>query len=163
MGVCFGAQVISKALGSKISTSEYLETGWHQIKSDTSKLEDHNVIDLDESFEVFEWHEDTFSIPDGAIPIFSGRNIESQGYLFGKVLAMQFHLEMTEEMIHQWLERYCDCMPKASQYTQSPKQITERLDERLDNLHTVADKIYDWWLNMFKQNQNTDTNRNTLE
>ena len=64
---------------------------------------------------------------------------------------MQFHLEMTEHMVHEWLRRYCDCMPKASQYAQSPEQITERLEERLDNLHAVADKIYRWWLGMADQ------------
>jgi GMP synthase (glutamine-hydrolysing) len=152
MGVCFGAQLISKALGAEVISAKHMEAGWHKIKADTSKLADSHVLNLDDSFEVFEWHEDTFSIPDGAIPIFSGRNIESQGYLYGKVLAMQFHLEMTEHMVHEWLRRYCDCMPKASQYVQSPEQITERLDERLDNLHAVADKIYGWWLSMVKLN-----------
>jgi len=150
MGVCFGAQLISKALGSDVSAADYMEAGWHTIKADTSKLVDSHALNLDDSFEVFEWHEDTFSIPDGAIPLFTGRNIENQGYLFNKVLAMQFHLEMTEHMVHQWLRRYCDCMPKASRYVQSPEQIIERLDERLDNLHAVADTIYGWWLNMVK-------------
>lgn len=152
MGVCFGAQLISKALGAEVNKAKHMEAGWHQIKADTSKLADSHGLNLDECFEVFEWHEDTFSIPDGAIPIFSGRNIESQGYLFNRVLAMQFHLEMTEHMVHEWLRRYCDCMPVASQYVQSPEQITERLDERLDNLHAIADKIYDWWLCMVKPN-----------
>ena len=65
---------------------------------------------------------------------------------------MQFHLEMTEHMVHDWLERYCDCMPRTSQSVQSSEQITERLTERLDNLHAVADKIYDWWLSMVRLN-----------
>ena len=149
MGVCFGAQLISKALGADISTATNMEAGWHQIKADTSKFAGNHDIKLDDSFEVFEWHEDTFSIPDGATPIFSGRNIENQGYLYNKIIAMQFHLEMTEHMIHQWLKRYCECMPEATQYAQSPEQITERLEQRLDNLHAVADKIYGLWLSKF--------------
>ena len=151
MGVCFGAQLVSKALGAEISTAKNMEAGWHTIKADTSKLTDSHDLKLDECFDVFEWHEDTFSIPDGAIPIFSGRNIENQGYLYGKVLAMQFHLEMTERMVHEWLTLYCDCMPKASQHVQSPEQIIQHLDQRLDDLHAVADKIYGWWLGMVKQ------------
>ena len=152
MGICFGAQLISKALGAEVSTAEHMETGWHKIEADTSKLADIHTLDLNDTFEVFEWHEDTFSIPDDAIPIFSGRNFENQGYLYGKVLSMQFHLEMTEHMVHEWLGRYNDCIPEPSQYVQSPEQITERLNERLDNLHAVAVKIYDWWLSMVKLN-----------
>ena len=145
MGVCFGAQLISKALGAEVSREKHMETGWHKIKTDISAL-------TNDTFEAFEWHEDTFSIPDGAIPIFSGRNFENQGYLYGKVLCMQFHLEMTEDMIYEWLRRYNSCMPEPSQYVQSSEQMPECLNERLVDLHRVADKIYGWWLSMVKVN-----------
>ena len=69
MGVCFGAQLISKALGAEVTVAENMEAGWHTIESDTSKLVNGFNIELDDSFEVFEWHEDTFSIPEGATPI----------------------------------------------------------------------------------------------
>ena len=150
MGVCFGAQLISKVLGARVSRADHMETGWHQISIDTSKLNGLPSLELNNSFEVFEWHEDTFAIPDAAIALFSGSNFEDQGYLLGNILAMQFHLEMTGSMVYEWLERYQDCMPGASQYVQSPEQITEHLSERLDNLHGVADEIYGWWLGMVK-------------
>ena len=152
MGVCFGAQLITKALGTEVCKAEQMEAGWHDVMVDTSRLVDLPELKLDKTFEVFEWHEDTFSIPDGAIPIFSGHNFENQGYLYGNVLTMQFHLEMTEHMVHEWMERYCDCMPKASQSVQSPEQMTERLTERLDELHITANKIYNWWISMVKLN-----------
>lgn len=152
MGVCFGAQLISKALGADVCKAEQMEAGWHDVIVDNSKLADIPGLNLDDTFEVFEWHEDTFSIPSGAVPIFSGHNFENQGYLIGKVLTMQFHLEMTEQMVHEWLQHYCDCMPMASTSVQSPDQINDRLNERLDNLHAVADKIYGWWLDMVKLN-----------
>ena len=149
MGVCFGAQLISQALGAEVKKASNMEAGWHRIVSDTSSLAVDHRLNLEDSFEVFEWHEDTFTIPEGAIPIFMGSGgIENQGYLYGKILTMQFHLEMTEHMVYDWLERYKDCMPDPSDTVQSPEQITEVLDERLDNLHIVADKIYDWWLSM---------------
>jgi len=146
MGVCFGAQLISKILGAKINTASNMETGWHQITVDTSSLTTEAPLILDDSFEAFEWHEDTFTIPDGASPIFLGHNLQNQGYIFGKILIMQFHLEMTEHMVNEWLGRYNDCLPEPSKHVQHPEQITENLNERLENLHRVADKIYDWWL-----------------
>ena len=149
MGVCFGAQLISKALGAEVRAASHMEAGWHRIVADRSRLASVKTLSLNDSFEVFEWHEDTFSIPDNAIPVFMGSGgIENQGYVSGNTLTMQFHLEMTEHMVYDWLERYKDCMPDTSDTVQSPEQITEGLEERLHNLHIVADKIYDWWLSM---------------
>lgn len=152
MGVCFGAQLISKALGAEVNRAANMEAGWHWVSTDTSKLGTNQHINLENTFEVFEWHEDTFSIPHEAIPIFMGSGgIENQGYVYGNILTMQFHLEMTKHMVHDWLERYKDCMPIPSHTVQSPELITENLAERLDNLHIIADKIYDWWLDMISK------------
>lgn len=146
MGVCFGAQLISKTLGAQVGAAVTMEVGWQRIVADTSKLKGDQTSGLPEFFDAFEWHEDTFAIPDGAVPLFKGRNIEHQGYLYGKVLTMQFHLEMTKRMVHDWLKRYKDCLPAPRESVQSRAQVIESLDKRLENLHAAADKIYDWWL-----------------
>ena len=148
MWICFGAQLISKALGAEVHKTDHMEIGWHIIETDTSKLDHLQPLNLDKKFEIFEWHEDVFSLPHGAIPIFSGTNHENQGYLFGKILVMQFHMEMTEHMVNEWLGQYQSCIPKPSQSVQTPQKITERLPERLNNMHTHADIIYDWWLKL---------------
>lgn len=150
MGVCFGAQMISKALGGNVDEAHSMETGWHHIRVDKSRLPDELITGLPESFEVFQWHEDTFSNPQDSIPLFSGSNIENQGYILGKVLTMQFHLEMTEYMVQEWLARYNDCLPMHLHSVQSPLEMTDRLHERLENLHIIADKIYGWWLGYVK-------------
>lgn len=148
MGVCFGAQLVSKILGAEVYKADQMETGWHMIKTDVSKLDHLHPLNLQKNFEVFEWHEDVFTIPDGATPIFSGINHENQGYLLGKIFVMQFHMEMTEHMVNDWLGKYQRCMPEISQSVQSSQQMTERLTERLENLHKNADIIYDWWLKL---------------
>ena len=146
MGVCFGAQLISKVLGAKVTPAEIMEAGWHTIKADTSLLKHRHPLKLKNSFEVFEWHEDTFTIPHGAIPIFKGKGTKNQGYVFDNILAMQFHLEMTQHMVSKWIERYKECLPKRLGSIYSYQEISDQLDERIDKLHAIADKIYDWWL-----------------
>lgn len=149
MGVCFGAQMISKALGAEVKPAAKMEAGWHRITADTSRLKNAHPLDLEDSFEVFEWHEDSFSIPEGATLIFKGSGTKNQGYVYGKILAMQFHLEMTEQMVAEWLDRYKECLPKRLGSIQSYQEIREHLDERMEHLHTLADQIYDWWLALF--------------
>lgn len=149
MGVCFGAQMISKALGAEIKPAEKMEAGWHRITADTSLLHNLHALNLEDSFEVFEWHEDSFSIPEGAIRIFKGSGTKNQGYIHGKILAMQFHLEVTEHMVAEWLDRYKECLPKRLGSIRSYQEIKEHLDERMEHLHELADQIYDWWLGLF--------------
>ncbi len=148
MGVCFGSQLISKALGAQVYKAEQMELGWHMIATDTERLDHLHPLKLKKNIEVFEWHEDIFSIPEGAIPIFSGTNHENQGYLSGNILVMQFHLEMTEQMVDEWLKKYHWCLPGPSQSVQSPEQITQDLHKHLNDLHKQADTIYGWWLNL---------------
>ena len=155
MGVCLGAQLISKALGAEVCVAEHMETGWHRIDVKKAAMATKTDLNLPANFEVFEWHEDTFNLPVGAELIFRGQNIENQGYLYGRTLAMQFHLEMTESMVYEWLSRYQDCMPAPSISVQSSRQICENLKDRLSSLHAVADMIYDWWFRMILQNEDS--------
>jgi GMP synthase-like glutamine amidotransferase len=148
MGVCFGAQLISKALGADVCQAENMETGWHTVEVDTSRITHLPELQLEREIEVFEWHEDMFTLPEGAIPVFTGKNHENQGYVIGRVFAMQFHMEITETMVHQWLERYEDCIPKPSLSVQNAEQITENFEQKLKSLHKNADIIYDWWLSL---------------
>lgn len=148
MGVCFGAQLISTVLGAEVKPAEKMEAGWHSIRVDTSLLKHTHSLNLQNSFEVFEWHEDTFTIPDGAIPVFKGSGIKNQGYILNNILAMQFHLEVTEHMVSEWIERYKECLPKRLGSIQGYKEITKQLVERINNLHAVADEIYDWWIEL---------------
>lgn len=148
MGVCFGAQLISKALNAEVTVAENTEIGWHNVLVDSSQLTDLHPLNLANVIQVFEWHEDIYAMPEGAVPIFTGTNGENQGYLYGKILAMQFHLEMTEHMVYEWVNRYKNCLPETSPSVQSPEQVTERLTERLEDLHHQADIIYQWWLDL---------------
>lgn len=150
MGICFGAQLASLALGGTITSSENMEIGWHEITLNTTTALDLKTLDVPEKFEVFQWHGETFTIPENAVPLFFGQHVKNQGFVYGNLLAMQFHLEMTDSMILEWLERYQDCLPETSASVQSPSQITHRLEERLAQLNAIADQVYASWIKMTK-------------
>ena len=78
MAVCFGAQLISKVLGASVYRAEQMETGWHQISVNQLESDVFSSLKLDTCFDVFEWHEDGFSIPTAATPLFSGSNYKNQ-------------------------------------------------------------------------------------
>jgi len=148
MAVCFGAQLASLALGGKVSAAPQMEIGWHQITINKDPELADLPLNLPEKFEAFQWHGETFTIPEKARLLFFGQHIKNQGFIYGSLLAMQFHLEMTDTMIAEWLNRYNSCLPDTSHSVQNPSQIKDLLNERLRRLNKIADQVYEGWIKM---------------
>jgi hypothetical protein len=52
---------------------------------------------------VFQMHGETFDIPRGAELVCRGERVAHQGLCWGSALGFQFHLELTQEMIADWI------------------------------------------------------------
>ena len=111
LGICLGGQLVSDVLGGTISKSERPEYGWHTIRRirDLPRtllpLGKSDMIDLfPDSLEVFQWHQDTFSIPPDAIHLYSSKGCQNQAFLYtDRVIGLQFHPEMDQSSIRQFL------------------------------------------------------------
>jgi len=91
LGVCFGAQALALALGGSIGRAEQPEIGWFEVEGE-------DLI----GGTWFQWHSDTFSAPPGAREL--GRTpIGLQGFQIGRRLAIQFHPEVTPEIVADWV------------------------------------------------------------
>ncbi|GAB6042676.1 type 1 glutamine amidotransferase [Endothiovibrio diazotrophicus] len=150
MGVCFGGQLISKALGGEVTRGAGMEIGWHPLEPvDGEPLNgaaDGWLDGLPARFDTFHWHADTFSFPPGSLPLLRSRCYRNQAYALGDHLGMQFHLEMTREMLERWLARYGSDLDLGSPCAQSLERITDDIDGRMARLHRVADALYGAWL-----------------
>ncbi len=105
LGVCLGAQLIADVLGSKVWKNDPKEIGFFPIlgnaASEFSKPWKNQTV--------FHWHGDTFGIPDGAVRLASSEATENQAFVYNdNVLALQFHLETTEESLFALYENCSD-------------------------------------------------------
>ena len=92
LGICLGAQLIAEALGAKVWQNDQREIGFFPLAGDGSVFP--------AEFTAFHWHGDTFGIPDGAVHLASSAACKNQAFSFkDNVLALQFHLETTEESL----------------------------------------------------------------
>jgi GMP synthase-like glutamine amidotransferase len=92
-GICFGGQMLALAHGGDVAKSPEPELGWAGVSSD-----DESLI---ASGPWFQWHYDRWTLPPGARGI--ARNPHaSQGFVIGRNLAVQFHPEMTPEILAGW-------------------------------------------------------------
>ena len=153
LGICLGAQLISKALGGEVYRGENLEVGWHQVER-IPVTGGHNWFDgLPARFEVFQWHEHSFLPPPGAVPLARSACAEQQAFALGNILAMQFHLEMTPESISGLVRRYASDLAHISECVQSAAAITADLAIRTRRLYRLADVVFGRWVAMIRTNE----------
>ncbi len=105
LGICLGAQLVARALGATVYSGKEKEIGWHRIRFLPAPGTFRIWPDLPPARKVFHWHGDTFTLPEGATLIASSLSFPNQGFLYGeRVVALQFHLEVTPEGVRELLE-----------------------------------------------------------
>jgi GMP synthase-like glutamine amidotransferase len=98
LGICLGAQLVAHALGARVVRAPEREIGWFPVAPVAARA-DHPFAHLfPDPCDVFHWHGETFDLPAGAVPLARSAACERQAFAVGdRVLALQFHLEMTPE------------------------------------------------------------------
>jgi GMP synthase-like glutamine amidotransferase len=100
IGICLGSQLIARVLGAKVTRNRHPEIGWFPIERAEGAEASAVGRALPARAEVFHWHGDTFALPEGAVQLARSAVTEQQGFSWGdRVLALQFHPEMTRETV----------------------------------------------------------------
>lgn len=109
VGICLGGQLIARALGADVRPNVIKEIGWAPVRLRPDGKENLLFLDLPSGFSVFQWHADTFSLPEGAVLLASSEACNNQAFVYADhIWALQFHIEVTPTMISNWSEIYKD-------------------------------------------------------
>ena len=112
LGICLGAQLIAQAAGGRVYKADEKECGWYEVHLTREGAQDFLWRGLPESFHVFQWHEDTFSMPPQGKRLVTSAGCPNQGFKIGKrAYGLQFHLEADVTMIDGWLQSAMDDLP----------------------------------------------------
>ena len=93
-GICFGGQLMARALGGSVAKAPKAELGWYEIESDDKTLISTGPW--------FEYHWDRWQLPKGATEI-ARSEIASQAFVMGRTLGVQFHPEIDPDVLEEWL------------------------------------------------------------
>jgi GMP synthase-like glutamine amidotransferase len=105
LGICLGAQVLARAAGARVYKGRAKEIGWFTVSLTPEGERDRVFFGLPRELMVFHWHGDTFEIPRVGKNLASSELFPNQILRVGKrAYGIQFHLEITEEMIREWIE-----------------------------------------------------------
>ena len=151
IGHCLGGQLLAKALGAGVARNAVKEIGWGRI----DVLNDPLAAQWGppDSFTGYHWHGETFAIPAGATHIWSSTHCANQAFVLGKHVAMQCHIEMTQDMIESWCRTGAQEIEysRASPAVQSPNAMREDMQFKLSALHKAADRVYARWIEGLKE------------
>jgi GMP synthase-like glutamine amidotransferase len=151
IGHCLGGQLMSKALGAEVIKNPVEEIGWGQVQVHEN-AEAKKWFGKTKQFLSFHWHGETFELPKGAIRLLSSQHCMNQAYVFGKHLAMQCHVEMTEEMAEKWYKCWSAHVEESisSPAVQSKQEMLENLSDRVKALNQHAQYLYGQWIKGLK-------------
>lgn len=123
MGNCLGAQLMATALGGEITHDPNMEIGWHQVETDINNKDNEWLKNIPDNFTPFHWHADTFSIPKNATVLFHSTCRKNQAFVIKNSIALQFHLEMTTEMVEEWVHLFKSDLESDYPCTQDSNEI----------------------------------------
>lgn len=93
LGICFGGQLLAAALGGSVSLAPVPEIGWGTVDT---------YAGLIDAGPWFNWHFDRFTVP-GGVPVLARTPLADQAFSVGRTLGLQFHPEVTTEVIESWM------------------------------------------------------------
>ncbi len=166
LGICLGSQLIAKALGARVHPNGTKEIGWYDIERTAAAQSDplfgnsspdgsppggsspDNPATGDamagDVATVFQWHGDTFDLPHGAVQLARSGLCENQAFRYGdRTWGLQFHLEVTAEMVDDWLDVPENACEVAALEDVDPQAIREQTPVKLAEMETLGRVVFD--------------------
>jgi GMP synthase (glutamine-hydrolysing) len=149
LGVCLGSQLLAKALGARVYANRVKEIGWYDIELVSSAADDPLFAGSPQTINIFQWHGDTFDLPAGAVQLARSPQCENQAFRFGKsAYGLQFHLEVTAEIIDDWLGEPGNCGELSQVPYIEPEAIRRETPVRLPVMEKHASGVFDRFAEM---------------
>ncbi|XHL89357.1 gamma-glutamyl-gamma-aminobutyrate hydrolase family protein [Streptomyces niveus] len=140
LGICLGAQLLAVAAGGDAYAGSGKQVGWGRVGLSTEADRDPLFAGLPASPGVLHWHDDTMSLPAGAVTLASCARYPVQAFRAGSsAWGLQFHLEADEEAVGAFV----DAFPSdAASAPGGGRGIREAAPARLAELAPYRDQLF---------------------
>jgi GMP synthase (glutamine-hydrolysing) len=107
LGVCLGAQLISRAFGKRVYPHHTVELGFTELFLTEDGKQDQLLRGTTTNLSLMQWHNDTYDLPSNATLLMYGETCNNQAFRIGdKTYGFQCHFEVTDTIIKQWFKTY---------------------------------------------------------
>ena len=146
LGICLGAQVLASAFGARVYPGTGPEIGWGEVHLTEEGVGDPLFAGVQSPVPVLHWHGETFDLPFDAVHLASSRQYEQQAFRIGSgTYGFQFHLEVDEEMIQEWVVR--DVESEDGLLT-AAETVTDLTWKKLDPLRLAGALVFGRFLDL---------------
>jgi len=97
LGLCFGGQMLARVLGGEVYRGSESEIGWLPVRTREPELVPTGPW--------FQWHFDVITAPPDAT-VLAETDLGTQAFVAGRSLGLQFHPEVTPEIMDEWVRAY---------------------------------------------------------
>lgn len=112
LGVCLGSQLLARAYGAENLIGTAPEFGWCTVALTTDGAGDPVLSAANADFSIFQWHSDTFALPEGAVRLATNGAAENQAFRIGRaVYGTQFHFEASRTVVDEWVSTFGALIP----------------------------------------------------
>ncbi len=97
LGLCFGGQMLARVLGGEVYRGNECEIGWLPVRTTDPALVPEGPW--------FQWHFDVITAPLD-VEVIAETDLGAQAFVAGRSLGLQFHPEVTPEIMDEWVRTY---------------------------------------------------------
>jgi GMP synthase-like glutamine amidotransferase len=109
LGICLGSQLLARAFGGENLIGAAPEFGWSEVLVNKEGAADPVLRHASAGFRPFQWHDDTFSLPPGALRLASSAAAQNQAFRIGRATyGIQFHFEADRALVRRWSAAFTD-------------------------------------------------------
>ena len=150
LGVCFGAQLLAWSLESPVVKAPVREVGFEPIHPTAEAADDALLAHLADGDMEFQWHMDTFELPEGATLLATGDRVSNQAYRFGdRTWGVQFHFEIVRAEMDLWLDAFeREDGPLEASWGKSAATIREEADRYLAAHERRGSELFERFANV---------------
>lgn len=103
LGICLGSQLLARAYGADNLIGAAPEFGWRTVSLTDEARADPVLGAAPDSFSIFQWHDDTFTLPQGAVRLAGSEVASNQAFRIGRAAyGVQFHFEADRPLLREW-------------------------------------------------------------
>ena len=113
LGICLGSQLLARGLGAENHLGTAPEFGWCDVTLTDAGRADPVLSHLPATFPIFQWHSDTFTLPDGATHLATSPTATNQSFRLNRATyAMQFHFEASRAVVADWNRQFPEAVER---------------------------------------------------